>query len=118
MNCETLYCDNCGVEGATCPVTELPCDIDSANKGESAILCSHCHEQLIVPEQRRIKYEVEVFVGEDAVRVYLVEGPEGAEDEALEVALEAVRDIVGGEVTAINYPDAVAAIDYDGELTL
>lgn len=52
----TLYCDNCGCENANCPVTHLPIDIDSANAGESAILCASCFEQmeLIVKEGREV----------------------------------------------------------------
>lgn len=43
------WCDNCGralpdvEERHIVPV--LPCDVASANKGESAILCIDCHKE-------------------------------------------------------------------------
>jgi hypothetical protein len=40
------YCDNCGeplaTEGEKNWISELGIDIDSANAGESAVLCSDC----------------------------------------------------------------------------
>jgi hypothetical protein len=43
------YCDNCGAPLPTVNdrfvVAELPCDIESANKGESAVLCKMCHTE-------------------------------------------------------------------------
>lgn len=48
---ETLYCDHCGLENANCPVRTLPVDIDSANAGESAILCASCYDEIIQPNK-------------------------------------------------------------------
>ncbi len=46
MSKDTTYCDNCGIEldetTGTNAWTSLPVDIDSANKGESAVLCYAC----------------------------------------------------------------------------
>lgn len=45
-----LYCDHCGCFVAPDSVVwidALPCDIDSANQGESASLCFTCHEQVV-----------------------------------------------------------------------
>lgn len=43
-----MYCDNCGKEvHVWVVVVSLPADVSSANKGESAILCLECHEDLI-----------------------------------------------------------------------
>ena len=43
------YCDNCGEPLPNIDdrniVPNLPCDVASANKGESAILCGKCHEE-------------------------------------------------------------------------
>lgn len=46
---EPQYCDNCGdvLVGTNFVVyTHLPFDVDSANEGESAILCFECDEKL------------------------------------------------------------------------
>jgi hypothetical protein len=40
------YCDDCGCHlhlAARCVVESLPCDIASANEGESATLCRRCY---------------------------------------------------------------------------
>jgi hypothetical protein len=45
MNKKTLYCDNCGDDVTDAPcilVADLPQNIASANKGESAVLCFPC----------------------------------------------------------------------------
>ena len=46
MSKVTTYCDNCGIEldeiTGTHAWTSVPVDIDSANKGESAVLCYAC----------------------------------------------------------------------------
>lgn len=59
-------------------------------------------------------YEVEVFVDHDSVGIYLVRCD--GENEALEIALEHVRDLTGGEVKEVNFPDKVDEFDYDGLL--
>jgi len=45
------YCDNCADplpnDFDRYVVSELPCDIASCNKGESAILCEKCHKEFI-----------------------------------------------------------------------
>tara|TARA_Y100000310_G_scaffold290417_1_gene317580 strand:+ start:65 stop:250 length:186 start_codon:yes stop_codon:yes gene_type:complete len=47
------YCDNCGElvykggQNERCVVTTLPCDIDSANEGESATLCKECFDMIM-----------------------------------------------------------------------
>lgn len=44
------YCDHCGTIGAQFWISNLQLDIDSANAGESAVLCRTCylayHQQL------------------------------------------------------------------------
>lgn len=45
LNHEPYWCDHCGRESELVPVDSLPCDIASANKGESAHLCHDCHEK-------------------------------------------------------------------------
>jgi hypothetical protein len=43
-----MYCDNCGEKlFVGFPHASLPADVESANKGESAVLCLECHEDLI-----------------------------------------------------------------------
>lgn len=40
------YCDDCGCRlypAARCVIESLPCDISSANVGESATLCRRCY---------------------------------------------------------------------------
>jgi len=47
MSYESEYCDHCGSKitiDEVNAVSELKCDIDSANKGESGILCSMCYK--------------------------------------------------------------------------
>lgn len=47
---EPAYCDHCGDEchpDGVIYIAELPCNVDSANKGESACLCFNCHEEVI-----------------------------------------------------------------------
>ena len=42
---DKCWCDDCGDElpdGTACVWAELPADIESANQGESAILCAEC----------------------------------------------------------------------------
>jgi chromosome segregation ATPase len=50
------YCDHCGDELINftdrCVVESLPCDIDSANKSESATLCCSCHHLVKVTAER------------------------------------------------------------------
>jgi hypothetical protein len=44
--CNHEYCDDCGCRvypKARCVVESLPCDIASANEGESATLCRRCY---------------------------------------------------------------------------
>lgn len=43
------YCDACGevLTGARVPFSSLPIDVASANAGESAVLCPHCHVIMI-----------------------------------------------------------------------
>ena len=44
--CDHEYCDDCGCRvypKARCVVESLPCDIVSANEGESATLCRRCY---------------------------------------------------------------------------
>ena len=56
------YCDNCGElvykddgmlitggceQNERCVVTTLPCDINSANEGESATLCKGCFDMIM-----------------------------------------------------------------------
>ena len=46
---EIQYCDNCGVvirPNKGIVYGELPFDIESANAGESAIICKKCNETL------------------------------------------------------------------------
>jgi hypothetical protein len=48
---EKQYCDNCGAvvrgdETDTFVYGELPCDIASANKGESAVVCNACYDMI------------------------------------------------------------------------
>jgi len=49
METQMEWCDNCGASlpdvEDRCIVPELPCDVASANKGESAILCALCHKE-------------------------------------------------------------------------
>ena len=44
-----IYCDNCGSENADNWISELPVGVDSANAGESAVLCDTCY-RAILPE--------------------------------------------------------------------
>ncbi len=47
---EVEYCDNCGDEiklENRFIITTLPCNIDSANEGESATLCKQCYFVII-----------------------------------------------------------------------
>jgi hypothetical protein len=52
---EVTFCDHCGEEvdpdnsTETFWVSELPVDIDSANAGESAVLCKLCYESEVEP---------------------------------------------------------------------
>jgi hypothetical protein len=39
---EELWCDNCGEPNADHFISQLVIDIDSANSGESAVLCHDC----------------------------------------------------------------------------
>ena len=44
-----FFCDNCGMKVLSADsfiYGELPCDIDSANAGESAVVCHACHEKI------------------------------------------------------------------------
>ena len=46
---EQTYCDNCGDEierDLECIFAHLPCDIASANRGESATVCQNCCEKI------------------------------------------------------------------------
>lgn len=46
---EKVYCDNCGdsvPDKKRCYVERLPVNIDSANEGESAVLCPGCFKGL------------------------------------------------------------------------
>ena len=52
INNEIYYCDNdCGCDEFTGTkayfIEKLPCDIATANKGESAVLCKECYNNLI-----------------------------------------------------------------------
>ena len=49
------YCDHCGKvipTGTAYAVARLPVDIDSANAGESAILCVECHTLLKIEDSK------------------------------------------------------------------
>lgn len=49
---EPCFCDNCGCkvyESTRCLVESLPCNIASANEGESATLCPDCFPSLESP---------------------------------------------------------------------
>jgi len=44
-----FFCDNCGMKILSADsfiYAELPCDIDSANAGESAVVCHACNEKI------------------------------------------------------------------------
>ena len=44
-----FFCDNCGMKVLSADSfiwAELPCDIDSANAGESAVVCHACNEKI------------------------------------------------------------------------
>lgn len=44
-----FFCDNCGMKVLSADsfiYGELPCDIDSANAGESAVVCHACHVKI------------------------------------------------------------------------
>lgn len=46
---QPIYCDHCGGEikhGECVMYNSLPFDVDSANKGESALVCHTCDEAL------------------------------------------------------------------------
>jgi len=45
---EWSYCDHCGIPlvWEKYYIESLPCDIESANKGESACLCRKCYHQV------------------------------------------------------------------------
>jgi hypothetical protein len=48
-NKDILYCDNCGepmLDKQALWIEELPIDVDSANAGESAVLCKACFIEL------------------------------------------------------------------------
>ena len=67
------YCDHCGDELINftdrCVVESLPCDIDSANKGESATLCSSCHHLVKVTAERDDAREQAERWEDDALRL-------------------------------------------------
>ena len=49
------YCDHCGKvipTGKAYAVARLPVDIDSANAGESAILCVECYTLLKIEDSK------------------------------------------------------------------
>jgi hypothetical protein len=52
MREELYFCDNdCGAEFTSNEayfVEKLPCNVKTANKGESAVLCKYCYDNLIV----------------------------------------------------------------------
>jgi hypothetical protein len=53
---ETTYCDNCGEQiptGTAYIFEHLPCDIASANTGESATVCSKCLEMIDANENTK-----------------------------------------------------------------
>jgi hypothetical protein len=65
MTQEPRYCDHCGLEiedGAFIPFSRLPYNADSANEGESGIVCLHCHEKFR-PRKLRLVIEVEYNPG-------------------------------------------------------
>lgn len=43
---DVVYCDDCGDPDATHPVSVLPVNVASANKGESAVLCEKCYAKV------------------------------------------------------------------------
>ena len=50
MSKDQQYCDECGqpiANGKAAAVASLPCDIHSANKGESATLCVACMTEIM-----------------------------------------------------------------------
>jgi hypothetical protein len=49
MKHDEQYCDNCGeqIEGENFYPVTLEVDIDSANAGESAIMCPECNDEII-----------------------------------------------------------------------
>jgi hypothetical protein len=61
-------------------------------------------------------YRVNVFVAEEQVREYAVEAD--SEEEAVERATEAVRDVVGGEAHTMSTHEfeEMDALDYDDVL--
>jgi hypothetical protein len=67
------YCDHCGDELINftdrCVVESLPCDIDSANKGESATLCCSCHHLVKVTAERDDAREQAERWEDDALRL-------------------------------------------------
>lgn len=48
---DSFFCDNCAKSLPRLQerfvVSQLPCDIDSANEGESAVLCQHCFKHIM-----------------------------------------------------------------------
>lgn len=66
MDEDTEWCDDCGdlIEGAEKhPWESLPVDVDSACRGESAVLCKKCDTQVRTAESRLIEFTVEVLLG-------------------------------------------------------
>jgi len=52
-NRDVLYCDNCGEPGTERMmywIETLPMDVDSANAGESAVICKACFVDLQMQE--------------------------------------------------------------------
>lgn len=53
MNKNIVYCDNdCGkkmiIDSEKFYISALPCDIQTANKGESACLCKKCFKKIMI----------------------------------------------------------------------
>ncbi len=48
MSRDIVYCDNCAVplEHEQNVWSESPIDFDSGNKGESAVFCNDCNEEM------------------------------------------------------------------------
>lgn len=78
MGHDIEYCDECGLladrDGPPNYISELPVNIDSANKGESAVLCKVCFEALhrtfTVVHYREVRtfFEVEAFTEAEALK--------------------------------------------------
>ena len=61
MSKVVTYCDNCGTEldeiTGTFVWTSVPVDVDSANKGESAVLCYACDLPVRVVSEKEMNDE-------------------------------------------------------------